>query len=101
MIDLNKWRKLAHCGDKVESYVPVPGAELLELIDQLEAAQKDAATMRSALEDIASGEITREHCQGPHCVEELGIATADELSSRAAGALSFIDAAMPPNTSEV
>ena len=52
-----------------------------------------AATMRSALEDIASGEIVREHCHGPHCTEELGIATADEMSSRAAGALFFIESA--------
>lgn len=74
-----------HCGTNVTA------EDMLWLLDQLEAEQRDCATMRSALEAIASGEITREYCHGPHCVEELGIATADELSSRAAGALSFID----------
>lgn len=69
-------------------------------LERLHAVEQEAQrlraeneTMGSALADIASGEIVREHCVGPHCTEELGLATADEMSSRAAGALSWIDAA--------
>ena len=46
-------------------------------------------SLLDALKDIASGEILRSHCTGPHCVEEWGIATADEMASRAAGALAW------------
>ena len=55
-------------------------------------------SLRAALADIASGEIMRSHCVGPHCTEELGIATADELSSRAAGALNWDDLVAQPST---
>ena len=48
-------------------------------------------SLRAALADIASGEILRSHCTGPHCVEELGAATADDMVSRAAGALEWDD----------
>ena len=61
-------------------------AQLQARVAELEAAR---AHLREALEDIASGEITRSHCTGPHCVEELGVATADEMASRAAGALDW------------
>lgn len=48
-------------------------------------------SLRAALEDIASGEIMRSHCTGPHCVEARCVATADEMASRAAGALEWDD----------
>lgn len=67
----------------------IAGRELRRLharVQELEAAQ---ANLTSALEDIASGEITRSHCIGPHCTEEIGVATADEMASRAAGALDW------------
>lgn len=57
-----------------------------------QALRDDIETMGSALADIASGEIVRMGCVGPNCTEELGIATADEMSSRAAGALEWIAA---------
>lgn len=53
-------------------------------VQELEASREH---LKNALEDIASGEITRSHCVGPHCTEEIGVATADEMASRAAGAL--------------
>lgn len=53
-------------------------------VQELEASQEH---LKNALEDIASGEITRSHCVGPHCTEDVGLATADEMASRAAGAL--------------
>ena len=62
-------------------------AELRRLhtrVQELEASQEH---LKNALEDIASGEITRSHCVGPHCIEDVGLATADEMASRAAGAL--------------
>lgn len=55
-------------------------------VQELEASN---ANLKGALEDIAAGEITRSHCVGPHCTEEIGTATADEMASRAAGALDW------------
>ncbi len=52
-------------------------------VQELEASQDH---LKNALKDIASGEITRSHCVGPHCTEEVCVATADEMASRAAGA---------------
>lgn len=66
-------------------------AEIARLRGALEKTEQRCEHLRSALSDIAGGEITRSHCVGPHCVEELGVATADEMSSRAAGALDWDD----------
>lgn len=60
----------------------------------LESLEKGAEIMRSALEDIASGEVTRSFCRGPFDSEQVELATADDMINRAAGALSFIDTAM-------
>lgn len=62
--------------------------------EQMQALEKDAETMRSALEDIASGEVTRSYCHGPECFEQVENANAEDMASRAAGALSWLDAAM-------
>lgn len=69
---------------------------ILKLLDYVQETRADKANLRAALEDIASGEIMRSHCTGPHCVEARCVATADEMASRAAGALEwdgFSDAA--------
>lgn len=58
----------------------------------------EKASLRDALLAIASGEIMRSHCTGPHCTEELGVATADEMASRAAGALDWDDRVAEPPT---
>lgn len=99
-LSLEALRKASEGALKAYDFLPLHPKVVLYLLDRLEAAKLEAATMRSALEEIASGEIIREHCHGPHCTEELGIATADEMSSRAAGALSFIDAAMAATKGE-
>ena len=64
---------------------------ILKLLDYAQEMRADKANLRAALEDIASGEIMRSHCTGPHCVEALCVATADEMASRAAGALEWDD----------
>ena len=64
---------------------------ILKLLDYVQEMRADKANLRAALEDIASGEIMRSHCTGPHCVESRCVATADEMASRAAGALEWDD----------
>ena len=64
---------------------------VLQLLDYVQEMRADKANLRAALEDIASGEIMRSHCTGPHCVEARCVATADEMASRAAGALEWDD----------
>lgn len=56
---------------------------------RLEKAEQRIGHLGSALGDIASGEILRSNCNGPHCTEEMGVATADEMAGRAAGALEW------------
>lgn len=66
------------------------GKHLADVLrERLEKAEQRIGHLGSALGDIASGEILRSHCYGPHCTEEMGIATADEMSGRAAGALEW------------
>lgn len=66
-------------------------AELRRLHARITELDTEKASLRDALSDIASGEIMRSHCTGPHCVEEVGVATADEMASRASGALDWDD----------
>ena len=69
-------------------------SEITEMKSRLDALEKDAETMRVALEDIASGEILRSYCHDPECREQIEVANANDMASRAAGALSWIGAAM-------
>ena len=71
--------------------VNAAGRELRRLHARITELDAEKASLRDALSDIASGEITRSHCTGPHCVEEVGVATADEMASRASGALDWDD----------
>ena len=74
-----------------EQWGAIDPASILKLLDYVQEMRADKANLRAALEDIASGEIMRSHCTGPHCVEALCVATADEMASRAAGALEWDD----------
>ena len=71
--------------------VNAAGRELRRQHARIAELEAEKANLRDALSDIASGEIMRSHCTGPHCTEELGVATADEMASRAAGALDWDD----------
>lgn len=78
--------------------VNAAGRELRRQHARIAELEAEKANLRDALSDIASGEIMRSHCIGPHCTEELGVATADELSSRAYGALDWDDRVAEPPT---
>lgn len=65
--------------------------EILRLRALLLTEQNRLAIATSALEDIASEEIVRSHCVGPHCTEETCMATSGEMANRAAGALDAIN----------
>ena len=67
------------------------------LQSRLESVEKDAAQMHAALADIASGEVMRIHAFGPFATEQPEAATADDMMSRAASTLFFIDTAMQAN----
>ena len=58
-----------------------------QLLAENAALGEQVNAFGSALSDIASGEILRQTCYGPHCDEFIGVATADEMSARAAGVL--------------
>lgn len=72
----------------------------VKLQSRLEPLEKDAAQMRAALADIASGEVMRIHAFGPFAIEQPEAATADDMMNRAASTLFFIDAAMQANKGE-
>ena len=74
------------------------GKACAELEAELAQLRESRKHLHDALSDIASGEIMRSHCTGPHCTEELGVATADELASRASGALDWDDRVAEPPT---
>ena len=78
--------------------VNAAGRELRRQHARIAELEAEKANLRDALLDIASGEIMRSHCTGPHCTEELGVATADELASRASGALDWDDRVAEPPT---
>ena len=74
---------------ELEAEARIREAELGLLDSKLAQLRESRKHLHDALEDIASGEILRSHCIGPHCTEEVGVATADEMASRAAGALDW------------
>ena len=90
--------KQTETGIRFDGALAYSAAELRRQHAEIQQLKAQNAHLRDALSDIASGEIMRSHCVGPHCTEELGIATADELSSRAAGALNWDDLVAQPST---
>lgn len=60
-----------------------------ELQARIEDIEKDASTMRGALEHIASGEVMRTHVFGYFATEQPEAATTDDMMTHAASALFF------------
>ena len=54
MIDINELRRLAEHHDGVTSSAPIKPAALLEILDRLEAAEKDIAIKEEVIDSLAA-----------------------------------------------